>query len=70
MFDQYAAMRTQKGTKTTVHIQIQEQLQRKMAISNKNVYIIKLAGLTTCGSSVAVATASQMTPLRTTNAVR
>ena len=48
-------------TKATVDIQKKEQLRCKMVISKKK-QLIKLAELTTCGSSAAVAIASQMTP--------
>ena len=50
--------------KTTVHIQKKEQLRCKNGDQKrKTVYtIVKRDGLTTCGSSAAVAIASQMTP--------
>jgi hypothetical protein len=47
-------------TKITIHVQKEKQLRCKFLISKGT--IIKLAGLTTCGSSAAVAIASQMTP--------
>jgi hypothetical protein len=51
-------------TKTTVHIQNHQHLQFKTEISKKEYYsgTVKLARLTTGGSSATAATTNQMTP--------
>jgi hypothetical protein len=55
---------TGEETKNTVHVHKKEQLQSKMVISKEKPVctIMTLAGLTTSGSSAAMAITSQMTP--------